>query len=246
MPIPKTELNIYALSEYALALEYGQEINAHVFQQVLCLDALLHQKPFPGFRTTVPAYATLSIYYDPRQLSRSPLPGINCFDKAATYIRTLAPMETAVAPMPSRRIVIPVCYESPFGPDLRSVAAYHRLTEQEVTDQHSKGIYQVCMMGFMPGFAYLSGLPASLSTPRKQMPLQAVPAGSVGIAGGQTGIYPLESPGGWQIIGRTPVTLFNASRPEPALLKPGDRVSFKAITIRQYEQYRQDHAGKHY
>lgn len=246
MPIQKTELNIYALSEYALTVEYGQEINARVFQQVRYLDTLLRQKPFPGFRTTVPGYTTLSVYYDPRQLSRSPLSGISCFDKAATYIRTLLPLETGVAPMSSRSIVIPVCYEDPFGPDLPAVAAYHRLTEQEVIDLHSKGTYHVCMMGFMPGFAYLSGLPASLATPRKQMPLQAVPVGSVGIAGEQTGIYPLESPGGWQIIGRTPLTLFNPSRSEPALLKPGDRVSFKAISIRQYERYRQDHAGKHY
>src|SRR5690606_30476689 len=122
-------------------------------------------------RTTVPAYATLSVYYDPLRVSRSPLPGISCFDKAATYIRSLQPAAAEPAGIPARSIVIPVCYDGPFGPDLPAVAADHRLTEQEVADRHSRGSYYVYMMGFMPGFAYLGGLPASLATPRKQLPL---------------------------------------------------------------------------
>ncbi len=238
----KPEPDIYALNEYALTVAYGHDINSNLSRQVLNLDAWLHKKPFPGFRTTVPAYATLSIYYDPHQVIRSPLPGISCFDKVASYIRSLAPAMPETADRPYRHVVIPVCYGGSFGPDLPAVAAYHQLSAQDVIDLHSQGSYNVYMMGFIPGFAYLGGLPSLLTTPRRQSPRPAVTAGSVGIAGGQTGIYPLESPGGWQIIGRTPLTLFDARRSEPALLQSGDKVSFKPVTEREYSTHYMQHA----
>ena len=233
----KPEPEIYALSEYALTVEYGHEISSTLSRQVLNLDAWLRKKPFPGFQATVPAYATLSIYYDPHQVIRSPLRGVSGFDKVASYVRSLLPTIPDAAEQPCRHVVIPVCYGGSFGPDLPAMAASHQLSVQDVIDLHSRGSYYVYMMGFIPGFAYLGGLPDILTTPRRPLPRPAVSAGSVGIAGNQTGIYPLESPGGWQIIGRTPLTLFNARRSEPALLQSGDQVSFKPITEREYSTY---------
>jgi inhibitor of KinA len=134
-------------------------------------------------------------------------------------------------------VVIPICYGSSYGPDLDDVAAMHNLSSEAVISIHSAATYMVYMIGFVPGFAYLGGMHKVLASPRKATPRAAVPAGSVGIAGEQTGIYPLNTPGGWQIIGRTPLSMFNTHRTQPALLKAGDRVQFKPINTSQFKQY---------
>jgi inhibitor of KinA len=126
--------------------------------------------------------------------------------------------------------VIPVCYGGEFGPDLNDVAAAHATTADTIIATHTEGLYTVAMIGFLPGFPYLEGLPPSLHTPRRATPRTAVPAGSVGIGGSSTGVYPFASPGGWQIIGRTPRALFSPTREPPALLQAGDRVRFTPIT----------------
>ncbi len=133
-----------------------------------------------------------------------------------------------------RLVEIPVCYGSEYGPDLEDVAALHELTSAEVIRRHSAPPYRVQFLGFLPGFAYLSGLPPGLETPRRDTPRLSVPAGAVGIGGAQTGVYPLESPGGWQIIGRTPLILFDLNREPPALLRAGDRVRFVPISEETY------------
>ena len=123
------------------------------------------------------------------------------------------------------------------GPDLEYVAEFHHLTIEEVISLHSAAVYKVYMIGFIPGFAYMGGLPAKLDTPRKDSPRKAVPAGAVGIAGKQTGIYPLETPGGWQIIGQTPIKLFDENRQPPAFLKAGDRIKFEPISLSGFEKH---------
>jgi inhibitor of KinA len=132
-------------------------------------------------------------------------------------------------------IEIPVCYGGEYGPDLTELAAQHQLGIEEVITLHSREVYDVTMIGFTPGFAYLSGLDERLFTPRKKQPRKSVPAGSVGIADQQTGIYSIESPGGWQLIGRTPVKLFDPERTDPFLLKPGNRLRFRPITRDEFE-----------
>lgn len=222
---------IYYLSEQAITIEFGHEINEDLLLQINRFDDLIKQKPFPGFRTTVPAYTTLSIFFDPLLVIKSlNLPGRDCFEKVSGYIRRLEYLPDTEVITPANTIItIPVCYGGSFGPDLVEVAMFHNLIAHEVITLHSSAIYMVYMIGFVPGFAYLGGMPDTLATPRKPVPRKAVPAGSIGIAGQQTGIYPMETPGGWQIIGRTPLTLFNVERPQPALLKSGDHIVFKSI-----------------
>ena len=138
---------------------------------------------------------------------------------------------------PPRIVEIPVCYGGDLGPDLDDVAARHETTPDEVVRIHSGADYLVYMVGFMPGFAYLGGLPDEIATPRRSSPRTAVPAGAVGIGGQQTGVYPLESPGGWNLIGRTPLRIFDLSRETPSLLATGDRVRFCPISLDRYQRW---------
>ena len=137
-----------------------------------------------------------------------------------------------------REVIIPVCYGGEYGPDLEFVAQYHNLSVNEVINKHSESQYLVYMIGFMPGFPYMGGLNLELATPRLSSPRAVVPQGSVGIAGQQTGLYPLTSPGGWQLIGRTPLTLFDVNSDPPTLLRSGDRVRFKPISSEEYNKLR--------
>jgi inhibitor of KinA len=137
-------------------------------------------------------------------------------------------------------IEIPVCYDAEFGFDLNRVAEHTKLSKREIVDLHGAGEYRVACIGFVPGFTFLSGLPKNLATPRRDVPRKEIPAGSVGIGGAQTGIYPLRSPGGWNLIGRSPLRLFDASKNPPTLLCPGDRVRFRAITREEFEAVHED------
>jgi inhibitor of KinA len=220
-----------------VTLQFGEGISDDVRQQVSAYNMLLNQKPFPGMLTTIPAYTTLSVAYDMMQVSKSSLSGKHCFDKVSTYLYSLQP--SMIAPIKSGvTLTVPVCYSGDLGPDIEEVACINQLTVHEVIKLHSQLTYQVFMIGFIPGFAYLGGMDARLTTPRKTTPRKVVPAGSVGIAGAQTGVYPMESPGGWQLIGQTPLRLFDAERNEPSLLKAGDEVKFEPITYTEFQTYR--------
>jgi inhibitor of KinA len=176
----------------------------------------------------VPAYTTLTVFFDPAVLFRTnALPGKTCFEKLSGYLQQLHGTDDLAAIPQNDTVSIPVCYGGPWGPDLAYVAEYHQLSVDEVIRIHSSAVYKVYMIGFIPGFAYMGGLDQRLETPRKATPRAAVLAGAVGIAGMQTGIYPLQTPGGWQIIGQTSVKLFDAERQIPSLLKAGDRVKFE-------------------
>ena len=154
-----------------------------------------------------------------------------------TFLRQQLPGLGQVISQKGRILTIPVHYGGSFGPDLPEVAEYHGMTPSEVIALHSAVTYRVYMIGFSPGFPFLGGLDPRLHTPRKKSPREKVPAGSVGIADQQTGIYSLDSPGGWRLIGRTPVKLFDLSREEPLLLGAGDRVLFQPITENEFENY---------
>jgi len=227
---------IYSLSEYAVTLEFDQQIATQTLDKIVRFNALLHQRPFDGFETTVPAYATLSIFFDPIQVMRSSgLRGVNCFQRVSDYLRGLRYAPGSATYPHGDTLTIPVCYGGDFGPDLDEVASRNGLTPAEVIQQHSAALYRVYLIGFTPGFPYLGGLPEQLATPRKQTPRPSISRGSVGIAGKQTGIYPQDTPGGWQIIGRTPLSLFNVANRPPALLKAGDQVIFQPIPPEQFE-----------
>lgn len=186
----------------------------------------------------VPAFASVAVHYDPARVPDAAHgePGHSPYERfGAAVNRVLAELEEGLFPA-AHEVTIPVCYGGAYGPDLDDVAQAHGLTAEEVVRQHSGAAYSVYMLGFAPGFAYLGGLPEAIATPRRPEPRMAVPAGSVGIGGNQTGVYPLVSPGGWNLIGRTPVRMFDARRNPPSLLAAGDSVRFTPITPDEFQR----------
>jgi inhibitor of KinA len=211
----------------AVVVEFGNEINLEINHRVHALARALAEHPLPGLGEAVPTYRSLLLHYDPLRLSY-----------AEVEMSVAEALQTCDAtPPPELRLVeIPTVYGGEHGPDIGFVAEYNGLTVEEVIRLHSEATYTVYMLGFTPGFPYLGGLPDALVTPRLETPRQRVPAGSVSIAGAQTGIYPLATPGGWRLIGWTPVMLFDPARTPPALLQPGDRVRFVPIAAEEAER----------
>ena len=210
----------------AVVVEYGDRIDARINAHVRRLHRALVARPRRGIVETVPTYRSLTVHYDPLALS---------FEEVGRVVAEAASGLAEDDQEAPRTVEIPVWYGGAAGPDLPDVAASAGLDEQAVVDIHASGDYLVFMLGFMPGFPYLGGLPPRIATPRLDTPRTVVPAGSVGIAGHQTGIYPTESPGGWRLIGRTPVRLFDPRRSPPALLLAGDRIRFVPVSPERYE-----------
>lgn len=208
------------VGDTALTVEFGAHIAESLVAQVHALDAALATAPIPGIRETVPTYRSLLVVFEPQHITPDAL-------QAALWTR-IAQLETGLLP-PGRLVEIPVTYGGEAGPDLETVAAHHGITPTDVIAWHTAPTYRVAMLGFAPGFAYLLGLDPRLATPRLATPRTHIPPGSVGIAGEQTGVYALSTPGGWRIIGRTTLTLFDPARPEPFYLQPGDRVRFISV-----------------
>jgi inhibitor of KinA len=178
----------------------------------------------------------VTVFYDPLVFAEA---DGDAYDAVCRLVESCASHAAARAPSPQASAVeIPVCYGGLGGPDLELVAAHCGLGAGEVAALHAGADYVVHAIGFTPGFPYLGGLPEALHAPRRDTPRVRVPAGSVGIGGAQTGVYPLESPGGWQLIGRTPIALFRPERDPAALLRPGDRVRFRAISDAEFEKWR--------
>ena len=216
---------IYPLGDSAIVLEFGQEISEETHQLIHMVCLFLDEYSFEGFIEYVPAFTTVTIFFDPLvsdyQATESLLQ-----EMLEEIAETGAEEDTAVT------VEIPVLYG---GPDLSFVAAHAGLTEEEVINLHTSGEYLVHMIGFAPGFPYLGGLNEKIAVPRKEIPRSSVPAGSVGIAGQQTGIYSIETPGGWQIIGQTPLNLFDMEREQPSLLRAGNKVRFVAIDALEFQ-----------
>jgi len=226
-------MTISPLGDSAVVIALGETIDSSVAARVRAVAAEIERHPPAGLIDVVPAFATLAVYFDPLH---APAWETISAELAASVQRA----DAAVVSVDPRTVIIPVCYGGEFGPDLAGVAAHTRLPADEVVAQHAGGDYLVHAIGFSPGFPYLGGLPAQLETPRRATPRRLVPAGSVGIGGVQTGIYPSATPGGWNIIGRTPAELFDAARREPALLRAGDRVKFRAVPPEEFAALREN------
>ncbi|MCA1755846.1 MAG: 5-oxoprolinase subunit PxpB [Bacteroidales bacterium] len=220
------DIKIYNSGESAIFCSLGEEISPGVYSRVNDFEKFIKQLDLQGIIETVPSYSGLMIYYNPGLLERETL--VN----AVNRFQLSGNMEPDEKQMPG--VVVPVCYGGMYGPDLQHVAEQCSLEPDEVISIHSSVSYLIYMLGFTPGFPYLGGMDSRISTPRKDDPALSVPAGSVGIAGDQTGIYPVASPGGWQIIGRTPVTLFNPSLESPFLFEPGMRVTFRSVSADEF------------
>jgi KipI family sensor histidine kinase inhibitor len=230
-PSPKdSALRMEPLGDQALLVILGEGIDPGVNDRVHQLTALIRGSALKGISDLIPAYANLAVHYDPATWAGQGSPYQALRDQLARLWRSAG----AAAPPAPRQVEIPVCYGLDYGPDLEAVASHCRLSAEEIVARHAGAEYRVYMLGFAPGFPYLGGLDPAIAAPRRETPRLKVPAGSVGIAGMQTGIYPLESPGGWQIIGRTPKPLFQPDREEPCLLRPGDRLKFVPVDRAAY------------
>lgn len=224
---------IETLGEDALLLRLGEGIDPDTNARVHALAARIAATAPPWLRELVPAYASLAVFVD----------GDGCagdvLADATTWLRTFvaAPDTPNATTDDIPAIDIPVCYEPEYAPDLDALAAHAGLSREAAIDRHANGDYRVAMIGFAPGFPYLLGLDPALAMPRLSTPRTRVPAGSVAIGGAQTGIYPRESPGGWHVIGRTPLPLFDARHMPPTLLVPGQGVRFRAIDADAYQQW---------
>ncbi len=218
-----------AAGDQSLIVYLGHQISIETHQQVLKLLYLLEREAVEGVRNLHPAYCSLLITFDPLHLNHDQLRA-----KLNSYLNRI---EETPLPIP-RQVEIPVCYGGEFGPDLNEVATMHELTPVQAIELHASSTYTVHFLGFAPGFAYLGGLPKALASPRLQTPRAKVPKGSVGIGGNQTGVYPLATPGGWRLIGRTPLALFRRDRNPMNFLRIGDHVRFRVISEKEFAELR--------
>lgn len=219
-------MRIEIASDTSLLVRFGESASEECFAAVTVLFRRLRALHDPRIRNIHPAYATVLIDFDPLRISHEELGAI-----VGELVRL-----GAEAHARTRIVRIPVCYGGELGPDLAFVAEHSGLSIEEVVRLHSSAAYVVHFLGFSPGFGYLDGLPAQLECPRLESPRMRVAAGSVGIAGAQTGVYPLDSPGGWRLIGRTPVRMFDPLSDSPTRLEPGDKVEFMAIDRAEFEE----------
>ncbi|MBS2970010.1 5-oxoprolinase subunit PxpB [Metabacillus sp. KIGAM252] len=228
----------YPISEQAMLVEFGQEISEELRNKIRLFTDLLDQQNFPWLVEYIPAFTNVTIIFDLLYFKENPGQSHERIQEEIENILSSTEQETLKSP-DSEPVKIPVCYDEEFGMDLDEVANYNGLSKEEVITLHTEGIYPVYMIGFSPGFPYLGGMTGKIAAPRKEKPRPKIPAGSVGIAGTQTGVYPLETPGGWQIIGRTPLSLFDPAKEPPALLKAGDSVQFYRISKEEYNRLKE-------
>jgi inhibitor of KinA len=209
--------------------------------EVLSTFRRLQDAAIPGVIELAPAYTTVAVFFDPIMVANAAPKLDQALDRLMERLREVVAAganrgrRVRSTRSDARSIEIPVCYDPEFALDLDHVASQAKLTPTKVVDLHSRAEYRVSCIGFVPGFPFLAGLPKELSTPRRATPRKEIPAGSVAIGGAQTGIYPLRSPGGWNLIGRTPLHLFDPAKTPPAFLRAGDRVRFRAITRVEFE-----------
>lgn len=211
----------------ALLIVFGTEISRDTNRLVSAAARRVREQGIRGVVDMIPAFVSLLVCYDPRVISCGAL---------RARLETILQAEAETRETAGRVFEIPVCYGGEFGPDLPDIASHAGLTEREVVDIHTSRDYLVYMLGFLPGFCYLGGLDERIHTPRLETPRLKIPSGSVGIGGSQTGIYPLESPGGWRLLGKTPVRTWDPDRDVPILMQAGDSIRFVEITAAEFRR----------
>jgi KipI family sensor histidine kinase inhibitor len=225
-----SESRFLLMGDRGLLLEFGDEISPEVNEKVRRMALAIQAESIEGMIETVPTYRSLLVLYNPLILPADEL--------KKRLIRLEEELKQTSFPDP-KLTKIPVLYGGAYGPDLEGVARHHQISPEEVVRLHCSKPYFIYMIGFMPGFPYMGELPDTLITPRLKTPRLSVPAGSVAIAQKQTGIYPMESPGGWQIVGRTPIKLFDPEKDPPALLQMGDLVQFYPISEKEFQDWKE-------
>ncbi len=225
-------IRFHQFGEQAILINFEQRIEEPINLQVTLLDTAIHAANIPAIQYTIPAYCSLTVGYDPTLLDYKTL----CL---LISNLTISSKENSVQ-NPTRQLSIPVCYDQEFALDLEQVAKEKEITTKKVIQYHYQPIYKVFMLGFLPGFTFMGKILESISCKRKKEPRLKVPALSVGIAGEQTGIYPTESPGGWQILGRTPIPIFDATKEQPFLFQAGHKVKFYPISKKEFVMIQKD------
>ncbi|MFJ7754767.1 5-oxoprolinase subunit PxpB [Peribacillus muralis] len=238
-PLNETACQMSPLGDSAIVLTFGNGIEYSIHKKIKLFMELLEEEPFAGFVECVPAFTNLTVFYEPLVIyntHKQSDEAISPYHVVRSILeeKLLDLMEDKK--LSHRTVTIPVCYGGEYGPDLEYVARYHDLTTDEVIHIHSTGEYLIYMIGFAPGFPFLGGLSEDIATPRRSSPRMKIPAGAVGIAGKQTGVYPISTPGGWQLIGQTPAKLFLPNVNPPSLLQAGDMVKFQPISEQEYKE----------
>lgn len=228
-------MEIQSLGDHALTVVFGDAIDEDINRQVLAFFHFLQEENIEGVKDLIPAYASLTMVYNITEIRK--YHGISAFEFMQNKVRSAFKKFNIVEKEVSKKVIhIPVCYDLSLGLDLREMAQQKNTSIEEIVVLHSAATYRVYMIGFLPGFAYMGKVDAKIAVPRKNVPGKNVVAGSVGIADFQTGIYPLNSPGGWNIIGQTPIEIFNKNYKEPCVLQPGDTVKFEPISLEEFEE----------
>ncbi|KEP25097.1 kinase inhibitor [Bacillus zhangzhouensis] len=234
----KDSISFHPLGDAAIVIQAGADIREEIHERVEQLFACIEQHPFDGYVEAVQAFTNVTVFYEPYTVHQSAhldQHGMSPYEWVKAYIEKLLEDKWRVGFQAKSRIVeIPVCYGGALGPDLEEVARINRLTPEEVVRIHTAGTYLVYMIGFAPGFPFLGGLSEKIAAPRRETPRMSIPKGSVGIAGKQTGVYPISTPGGWQLIGQTPLSLFRPDDEIPSLLKAGDEVRFVQMSEKEF------------
>lgn len=223
------QIRIFPLGENALTIEFANEISEELNDRVLSLARYLDKNRFAGFVEMVPAYSSLTIFFDLKEVKKG-FPGFSTgFDAVKSFAEKAVRKAKNVVHEECSPIEVPVSFDKDSAPDLEHIAKLHGLASEQVIQIFTSRIYRVYMLGFLPGFAYMGEVDDLIATPRRETPRVRVPKGSVGIAGRQTGVYPFDSPGGWQIIGRTTDELFTPDDDTPCFFKAGDKVKFYEV-----------------
>lgn len=217
------------VGDSAILVEFGDDVCEETNTRVRSFALAVRQRGLTGITEVVPTYRSVLVYYDPLGVAPELL--------TASLEELEHSLDALVLPRP-RLVFVPTVYGGSCGPDLPFVARHNDLTEEEVVRIHSSADYRVYMIGFTPGFPYLGGMSTRIATPRLESPRKLIPAGSVGIGGSQTGIYSVEAPGGWRLIGRTPLRLFDPARENGSLLRAGDHVRFEAVPEEEFAEIR--------
>lgn len=231
-----TSYRIFPLGDSAVTIDFGNVIDEMTNKEVVARLNQLQSEPFFGMTEVVPAYSSLTVYYNVVAINKKVTNSDSAFDWVKKQLIEKLNQLTEYTASVEKLIKIPVCYDDEFSPDLKYISSANKISVEEIIKIHKAKRYKVFMLGFLPGFPYLGEVDGRIAISRKAQP-QNVAAGSVGIAGKQTGIYPLASPGGWQIIGRTPEKLFDTAKENPVLLKAGDTVEFYSITKDEFKNY---------
>jgi len=223
-----TNIRFLAASDQSLLIQFGETISLETHHQIVRFLKLIGSSPVDGVKNLHPAYCSVLVKFEALKFDHAEIES-----KLAPY---LARLQEVKLPDPRLR-EIPVCYGDEQGPDLEEVASIHNLKAQEVIHLHSSATYTVYFLGFVPGFAYLGGLPEQLATPRLETPRKRVPAGSVAVGGSQTGVYPVSTPGGWRLIGRTPRKMLDPQSQQMSFLETGDQVRFVPISQKEFDEW---------